>query len=69
MLVLFFAFLMVIFLIAPFLILGAVSLRRYFLYRGQYGGEARALQCRRDAVIFFCIAAAGTALLLYGLFS
>lgn len=68
MIVWFFAFLMVIFLIVPFLILGAVSLRRYFVYRGQQGGEARARQCQRDAVIFFCIAAAGTALLLYGLF-
>lgn len=51
----FFVFLYVAFLLLPFLLLGIFSLVRYYRYRAQPRGEARARQCGRDAAVFFAI--------------
>lgn len=51
-----FVFLYVVFLLLPFVVLGIFSLLRYYRYRAQPRGEARARQCGRDAAIFFAIA-------------
>lgn len=61
-LVVFFAFLYIIFFILPFLFLGAFSVRRYYRYRDQWNGAPRAQQSRRDAIVFFSI---GGVLLLF----
>ena len=53
------------FLVLPFLVLGIFSLVRYFRYRDQWNGEGRARQCKRDAIIFFAIAAVSLGFLVY----
>lgn len=52
----FFVFLYVVFLLLPFVVLGIFSLVRYYRYRAQPRGEARARQCGRDAAVFFALA-------------
>ncbi len=56
MLLVFFVVLYIVFLLLPFITLGILSLIRYYRYREQLRGEARARQCGRDAAIFFALA-------------
>lgn len=51
----FFAFLYIVFLILPFVLLGAFSVKRYYRYRDLWNGAPRAQQSKRDAIVFFSI--------------
>ena len=61
----FITFLYCAFLVVPFLVLGVLSLTRYFRYRDQWNGAGRARQCRRDAILFLAIAAVSLGFFLY----
>ena len=61
----FLAFLYCAFLVVPFLVLGILSLIRYFRYRDQWNGADRARQCKRDAIVFFAIAAVSLGFFVY----
>lgn len=61
----FLTFLYFAFLVVPFAVLGIFSLIRYFRYREAWNGEDRARQCKRDAIVFFTIAAVSLGFFVY----